>query len=52
MLGEWWKNHILSQHGEERANVAYFGDYLKLCEAISFENMALAKERQQSLLKE
>ncbi len=22
MLGEWWKNHILPQHSEERASVA------------------------------
>jgi len=32
-LGEWWKNHILPQHSEERANVAYIGDSLKLWKA-------------------
>lgn len=42
--GEWWKTHILPQHDEILANVAYFGDFLKLC-----ENMEFAKERKQSL---
>ena len=42
-LGEWWKNHILSQVGEEMANVAYFGDSLKLCEAMSFEKWHLQR---------
>ena len=45
------KPHI-GQHGEERANVVYFGDSLKLCETMSFQNMTLTKERPQSLLRE
>ena len=32
------------QHDGKRANMAYFGDSLKLCEAMLFQNMALAKE--------
>jgi len=31
------------------ANMANFDDYLRLCEAMPFENMTHAKERQQSL---
>ena len=33
-LGEWWKNHILPQRGEERANVAIVEDPLSWNEAI------------------
>ena len=36
--GEWWKNHILPQHGEERANVALLDDPLNLCEALRSED--------------
>ena len=36
--GEWWKNHILPQHGEERANVALLDDHLNLCEALRSED--------------
>ena len=32
-LGEWWKNHILPQRGEERANVAILEDSLSWSEA-------------------
>ena len=33
-LGKWWKNHILPQRGEERANVAILEDHLSWNEAI------------------
>ena len=33
-LGEWWKNHILPQRDEERANVAILEDSLSWSEAI------------------
>jgi hypothetical protein len=33
-LGEWWKNHILPQHGEERANVAILEDPLSWNEGV------------------
>jgi hypothetical protein len=48
-FGKWWNSHKLSQHVEERADVVYFGESLKLCEVVSFKNTALVKERQQSL---
>jgi hypothetical protein len=32
--GEWWKNHIFSQHEKERGNVAFVDDPLNLCEAM------------------
>lgn len=50
-LGKWWKNHTLPQYGEQRAKWHILGDYLKSSEAISFKNMALTDERQQSLSK-
>ena len=31
---EWWKNHILPQYGEERANMTFLDDLLNLCEAL------------------
>ncbi len=37
-LGEWWKNHILPQYDEERANVAFLEDPLNLCEAMRSED--------------
>lgn len=36
--GEWWKNHIPSQHGDKRANVALLDDHLNLCEALRFKD--------------
>ena len=33
-LGEWWKNHIWPQHGEDRANVAILECLLSWIEAI------------------
>lgn len=33
-LGTWWKSHILSQRGEEGANVAFLDDSLNLCKAL------------------
>ena len=36
--GEWWKNHILPQHKEERANVATLEDPLNVCEAMRSED--------------
>lgn len=50
IFGEWWKNHILPQQGEENANMTYFNKSLKLCKAMIFENMTLTIERQQSKL--
>ena len=29
--GEWWKNHILPQQGEERANLTLLDNPLNLC---------------------
>ena len=49
MLREWLKNHILSQHGEVRANIVYCGDLLNLCKAMSLETMTLANEGQELL---
>lgn len=43
MLGEWWKYHKLPQYSEENAIVAYFGGYLKICKAMSFDNMSNCK---------
>ena len=35
-FANWWKNHILSQHDEERANVAISEDPLSWSEAIRY----------------
>jgi hypothetical protein len=32
--GKWWKNHILPQHKQERANMALVDDPLNLCETM------------------
>ena len=37
MPGDWWNNQILSQHGEEWANVALLDDHLNLCKVLSSE---------------
>jgi len=53
-LGEWWKNHILPQHEEERANVAFLDDPLNLCEAMRSEDAskweAAMREEYESLM--
>jgi hypothetical protein len=36
--GEWWKNHIFSQHEKERVNMALMDDPLNLCEAMRSED--------------
>ena len=36
--GEWWKNHILPRHEQERTNVALVDDPLNLCEAMQSED--------------
>ena len=36
--GEWWKNHILPQHSEERANMTLLDDLLNLCEMLKSED--------------
>lgn len=38
MPREWWKNHILFQHGKGRANVAFVDDHLNLCKTLRFED--------------
>ena len=38
--GEWWKNHIIPRHEQERANVALVDDLLNLCEAMRSEDVS------------
>ena len=37
---EWWKNHILPQHGEQWTNVTLLDDPLNLCEALKSEDVS------------
>lgn len=37
---KWWMNHILPQHSEEHANVAYLEDPLNLCKALKSEDVS------------
>ena len=48
-LGEWWKNHILRQDGEERANVAICEDTLSWHEAIRLDMRKLMSNVRSSL---
>ena len=48
-LGEWWKNHILPQRGEERANVAIVEDPLSWNEAIRVNMRKLMSNVRSSL---
>jgi hypothetical protein len=45
--GEWLKNHIISQHERERANVAFMDDPLNLCEAMRSEDASKWKTAMQ-----
>ena len=38
--GEWWKNHILPQHGEEHASVVLLDDPLNLCKTLRSKNVS------------
>ena len=50
-LGEWWKNHILPQHDEERANVAIFEGLLSWNEAMTYNMQKLMGSARNSLYK-
>jgi hypothetical protein len=39
LLKEWWNNHILPQHVEERSDVAFSDNHLNLYKALRSINM-------------